>query len=398
MRYYSTTAGEMVLQTAVTGSDTTIVVDTTSGLPGSTPFVLILDYGLAGEEVVDVTAVAGANLTVTRGRDGTVAQAHPFGAKIRHGMTARDLRESREHEVATAAHGVGTVVGTTETQTLEGKTFQPSTDTKAVTFKARAGSTNPHTEVRDSSNGLVARWYENSVEFISGATIYLLHRFGGGPGLFKSISEYRVGADIHAIVGNVVSATTAKFLRLMNGASELFSVDALGVVRSAGAIITGTLSTTGAATVGGGLSVTGNTASTTSSTTGNATVGGNLAVTGTISGTPSDDTGWANAGFTAATGFSFTGQTTRRRNGMVAVQLNFTRTGATIAAGDIANVTVCDIPAGFIPSQSNGHLGGGPSGPSFNAYASVGGSIIMTTLDQDLANGAAFSVLGMWML
>jgi len=138
MRYYSTTAGEMVLQLGVTAGETSITVNTTAGLPVTFPYALILDYGAAGEEVVDVTAAAGVTLTVTRGRDGTVAQAHAFGAKIRHGMTARDLRESREHEAATAAHGVGTIVGTTETQALTNKDLSSATNTLPATVATNA--------------------------------------------------------------------------------------------------------------------------------------------------------------------------------------------------------------------------------------------------------------------
>jgi len=126
MRYYSSTAVEMALTGSVNEIVTTLVVDTVLGLPAQTPFTLVLDVGLSSEEVVTVTGVSGTNLTVTRGVDGTSAVAHTIGALTRHMVTARDLREPQEHLAATAnVHGVGataSVVGTDTAQTLTNKT------------------------------------------------------------------------------------------------------------------------------------------------------------------------------------------------------------------------------------------------------------------------------------
>lgn len=358
MRYYSTTAAEMTLMTAVGAGDTTLVVDTTAGLPVTYPYTLIVDYGEGVEEVVDVTNASGVNLTVTRGRDSTSAQSHSLGAKIRHGVTARDFRESRQHEDAeSGVHGVtGDVVGTAGAQTLEGKTFQPSTDTKAVTFKAKSGNANPHTEVQDSSGAVGARWYEYALEFIWGSTVYLRHRFGGGPALFKAISEYRVGGDIHAIVGSVISGATGRFLRLMDGVTELFSVDPAGVVRSTGAVVTGNSSATGSVSAGTSLS------GATLAVSGNGTVGGTLAVTGALSG---------------ATITSITGAATTLAGRVTAVETNLgsqTTFAATSAArdgkrlhwqpmavgtGDASGYRTITHGAGFTPTA----IGGGLDGP-----------------------------------
>ena len=124
MRYYSSTAGEMTLTAGISAGDSSVQLDTVVGLPVSYPFTLFLDYGGASEEIVDVTSGSGTTLTISRGVDGTSAQAHSLGAKVRHGMSGRDLRESQQHIAATAAHGVaGNVVGTTDAQTLTNKTL-----------------------------------------------------------------------------------------------------------------------------------------------------------------------------------------------------------------------------------------------------------------------------------
>ena len=110
-----------------------------------------------------------------------------------------------------------------------------------------------------------------------------------------------------------------------------------------------------------------------------------------------DDSGWINAGFTAASGFTVTSQVARRQNGVVAVQLNMVSISA-IAAGNITNVDVVNIPVGWDPAQSNGHLGGGPTGQGHTSYASTAGVITMTATDTGFGAGDGFYVLGMWML
>ena len=92
-RYYSSTAQETTLSSGINNSVTSIVVGATTGFPGSFPYTLILDPDTASEEVVTVTSAAGTTLTVTRGVDGTTAVSHLSGAKVRHGVSARDFDE-----------------------------------------------------------------------------------------------------------------------------------------------------------------------------------------------------------------------------------------------------------------------------------------------------------------
>ena len=129
-RNYSSTAGKMSLVGAISAAATTLIVDATTGLPVALPYVLMIDPGMSTEEIVDVTAAGGTTLTVTRGVDGSPAQSHLTGAEVRHAYSARDFRESRDHEATTIAHGAtGAVVGTTNAQTLTNKAISGATNT-----------------------------------------------------------------------------------------------------------------------------------------------------------------------------------------------------------------------------------------------------------------------------
>jgi hypothetical protein len=102
-------------------------------------FTVVIDPDTALEEIVDVTIVVSNTLTIPlRGLDGGSGTAHSAGAVVRHMIIGRDLREANLHIEATASyndgtgthsvHGVsGSVVGTTDTQTLSGKTLTTPT-------------------------------------------------------------------------------------------------------------------------------------------------------------------------------------------------------------------------------------------------------------------------------
>ena len=124
-RYYSSTAVDTTLTGAINASATTITVAAVSGFPASYPYTLALDYDTSSEELVNVTAAAGTTLTIVRGQDGTTGVSHDAGAAVKHVISGRDLREPQEHMAASSGiHGVtGSVVGTSDTQTLSNKTL-----------------------------------------------------------------------------------------------------------------------------------------------------------------------------------------------------------------------------------------------------------------------------------
>jgi hypothetical protein len=145
-RNFSATAIETTLvnsiSSAATGDTTTSVsVVSVSGFP-TVPYTLILGPDTNKEEVVTVTAASSTTLTITRGQDGTQAQAHTAGTSVRHGVSGRDFREEQTHIAArgydadtailanagqTHVHGLesgdGSVVGSTQQVTLTRKTF-----------------------------------------------------------------------------------------------------------------------------------------------------------------------------------------------------------------------------------------------------------------------------------
>lgn len=144
-RNYSSVARQATLGSGISGSSTVVTVDQTTGFP-TTPFTLVIDPGRAQEEIVTVTAQVGLNLTIARGQDGSTAVPHDAGATLRHMATARDYRDAAEHIGLTAGvHGIsGDVVGATDDQTLDNKTFTPiGTDHTAIVIKAGAGQSAP---------------------------------------------------------------------------------------------------------------------------------------------------------------------------------------------------------------------------------------------------------------
>jgi hypothetical protein len=131
MRYFKSNTQETNLTASINGTVTSIAVASVANYP-TVPFTLVIDPDLATQEIVEVTAIAGAsNLTVTRNVEGTGIQSHDNGAKVRHMVTGRDLQEPQTHMAATAGvHGVtGDIVGTTQTQTLTNKSLTSPTIT-----------------------------------------------------------------------------------------------------------------------------------------------------------------------------------------------------------------------------------------------------------------------------
>ena len=146
-RNFSATAIETTLSSpissAATGDTTTsVAVVSVSGFPSTLPYTLIIGADTSKEEVVTVTAASSTILTITRGQDNTQAVSHAAGTSVRHGISARDFKESQTHISArgydadsgilanasqTHVHGLvsgdGSVVGADQSVTLTRKTL-----------------------------------------------------------------------------------------------------------------------------------------------------------------------------------------------------------------------------------------------------------------------------------
>ena len=141
-RKYTSRSQQTTLTGSVTSGATIIpVVSATTVLGGATvsagqTMTVVIDPDTALEEVVDITAVSGNNLTITRAIDGSSAQDHSAGAVVRHMIIGRDLREANTHiEASNGVHGLAStssVVGTQDAQTLYNKTLVAPTLTSTL--------------------------------------------------------------------------------------------------------------------------------------------------------------------------------------------------------------------------------------------------------------------------
>ena len=146
-RQYAGGAKPAYLTAALGGTtaDLTITCDDLSNWPDGSvgPFYVVVDRGLAAEEKIlcssrsgNVLTVYSSGLVVGRGADDTTIINHSSNAEIEHIFTATDADEANEHVNATSGvHGVsGSVVGTTDTQTLTNKTLNGATLAGNIAF------------------------------------------------------------------------------------------------------------------------------------------------------------------------------------------------------------------------------------------------------------------------
>lgn len=172
-RNFSSAAVAATLTAPLAATDTVAYVSDVTGWPAA-PFTLIIDKDRAAEEVITVTSLTGLSVVIERGVDGTPALEHPVGAPVVHGASARDFREPAVHVGATSnVHGVvGNLVGDTDTQTIQNKTFVNSAGTAPALIAKQTGSnTGQLLDIRTSANTSVGGFDATGKVNASGADI-----------------------------------------------------------------------------------------------------------------------------------------------------------------------------------------------------------------------------------
>lgn len=222
-RYYTSTAQPTVLLASVTPATTVINVQAVTGFPLSFPYVLALDYGSASEELVLVTNGVGTSLTVTRAFDGTSAANHSAGAAVRHTWCGADGNDSRAHEGAVAAvHGVaGTIVGTTDTQTLTNKTISGGT------FSGTIAGSPTYSSAPTFANGMGVT--NNSILVTRGATSNPAYR---AQVTGDAVERFRIEANGGIAWGDGTAATDVALTRSAANQLQLANGDQLNLANT----------------------------------------------------------------------------------------------------------------------------------------------------------------------
>lgn len=322
MANYANTASVAQLGANMDTITTTLTVagGTFTGWPAAQCWGIIA-RGTASAELVLVTAIAGANLTVTRAQGGTAASNHNTGDTFEHVVPAAHFYDAELHQVSSSGvHGVaGSVVGTTDAQTLSNKTYRGA-HTSVYSDATPAGVTASYLSTADNAGGRDGFVQANTAGHVDRRG-FLLTQSG--------TDRFQVFHDGTVDINNSASArpglrvrTTTQLDGNVTAGADLSVGDDLTVTGDLG--VTGpttvtSLAASGNVTVGGTLDVTGTTTLGTTNTgvltasgaisgttvTGSGAVTGNsLVSTTTITGASATLSGAVSAGSVAATGAS----------------------------------------------------------------------------------------------
>ncbi len=263
---YVNTASTATTAAPVGPSDLTFTVASYTGWPAA-PFWGELEKGTASAEIVRVTNVAGAVLTIARGQGGTAATSHGAGVSFEHPVPADFFNRTEQHMAATNAHGVtGVVVGTQGAQTVQDKTFRGAHKSN-FTDALPVGVTASYESVADNASARDGFVHKNTAGDVDRRG-FLLQQSGTD----------RVQVFNDGTVDLTPSASTRPGLR-SRGTTQLD-----GAVTAGGAV-----TVSGAANLNGGVSTTTVTASGTVSAP-TVTASGNVTATGTIHANGNIDT------------------------------------------------------------------------------------------------------------
>jgi hypothetical protein len=221
-RKYSSRSQQTTLASALTSSGTSAsVVSGTSLLGGATvsageTFTVVIDPDTALEEIVDVTAVSTNTLTIVRGRDGSSGVAHSAGAVVRHMAIGRDYREANTHiEASSGVHGLtGSVVGTSDAQTLTSKTIDAASNTISNIANANISSSAAIADSKLATISTASKVANSATTATSSNTnSAIVARDSSGNFSAGTITATLSGNVTGALTGNASTATTLQTAR-----------------------------------------------------------------------------------------------------------------------------------------------------------------------------------------
>lgn len=243
MRNYSSTAVATELFSSITSSDTTATLKAATGLP-SVPFTLVLAPDTANEEIVTVTARSGTSITaMSRGQESTTARSHSADTVVKHMVTGRDLQDAQDHIAAsTGVHGVsGSVVGTSGSQTLTGKSISGSAN--SLSNIPQSAVVNLATDLSNKAASSHTHTLANVTDVTASASeVNILD------GVTASTAELNIldGATLSTTELNYVDGVTSSIQTQLSGKASSSHTHAISDVTDLQTTLDGKVSTPGA--------------------------------------------------------------------------------------------------------------------------------------------------------